>query len=54
MPAVTVYLSDDIYEIVKWVSEKEKMKRNQAIAYIIRMSYIYRYKILEEEEAQLK
>ena len=48
MPAISVYLPDEIYELVQIVMEKENMKRSIAIAYLIRMGFVYRYKILEE------
>jgi metal-responsive CopG/Arc/MetJ family transcriptional regulator len=48
MPAISVYLPDEIYELVQFVMERENMKRSIAVAYLIRMGYVYRYKILEE------
>jgi metal-responsive CopG/Arc/MetJ family transcriptional regulator len=49
MPAISVYLPDEIYEMVQYVMEKENIKkRSIAVAYLIRMGFVYRYKILEE------
>jgi metal-responsive CopG/Arc/MetJ family transcriptional regulator len=49
MPAISVYLPDEIYEMVQYVMEKENIKkRSIAVAYLIRMGYVYRYKMLEE------
>jgi len=48
MPVVTVSLPEDVYEMVKETMEKEKMGRSKAIAYLIRMGYIYRYKVIPE------
>jgi metal-responsive CopG/Arc/MetJ family transcriptional regulator len=48
MPVVTVSLPEDVYEMVRETMEKEKMGRSKAIAYLIRMGYIYRYKVLPE------
>jgi metal-responsive CopG/Arc/MetJ family transcriptional regulator len=48
MPVVTVSLPEDVYEMVKETMEREKMGRSNAVAYLIRMGYVYRYKVLPE------
>jgi metal-responsive CopG/Arc/MetJ family transcriptional regulator len=48
MPVVTVSLPEEVYVMVKEVMEREKMGRSNAVAYLIRMGYVYRYKVLPE------
>jgi metal-responsive CopG/Arc/MetJ family transcriptional regulator len=49
MPAISVYLPDEIYEMVQYFMENENIKkRSIAVAYLIRMGFVYRYKIVEE------
>ena len=52
MPAVSVNLSEEGYEIVKWVMEEEDWNRSKTINYLVRMGWIYRYKILENERKE--
>jgi metal-responsive CopG/Arc/MetJ family transcriptional regulator len=46
MPVVTVSLPEDVYEMVKETKEREKMGTSNAVAYLIRMGYVYRYKVV--------
>jgi len=50
MPAVTVCVSLplEILKLVEEVMEREKMNRSNAIAYLIKMGYVYRYRVLAE------
>jgi metal-responsive CopG/Arc/MetJ family transcriptional regulator len=50
MPAVTVSVSLplEIFRMVEEVMEREKMSRSNAVAYLIRMGYVYRYKVVPE------
>jgi metal-responsive CopG/Arc/MetJ family transcriptional regulator len=36
----------EVVEMVEEVMEREKMSRSNAVAYLIRMGYVYRYKVL--------
>jgi metal-responsive CopG/Arc/MetJ family transcriptional regulator len=38
----------EVVEMVEEVMEREKMSRSNAVAYLIRMGYVYRYKVLPE------
>ena len=49
MPALSVNLSDEGYDIVKLVMEKEGWNRSKTVNYLIRMGWIYRYKVLGDE-----
>jgi metal-responsive CopG/Arc/MetJ family transcriptional regulator len=46
MVVVTISLPEEVYEMVKETMEREKMGKSNAVAYLIRMGYVYRYKVL--------
>jgi metal-responsive CopG/Arc/MetJ family transcriptional regulator len=43
---VSISLPFEVVEMVEEVMEREKMSRSNAVAYLIRMGYVYRYKVL--------
>jgi metal-responsive CopG/Arc/MetJ family transcriptional regulator len=45
---VSISLPVDIFRMVEEVMERENMSRSNAVAYLIRMGYVYRYKVVPE------
>jgi metal-responsive CopG/Arc/MetJ family transcriptional regulator len=52
MVSVSIHLPDMVYDLVREVMEKEGMNRSNAIAYLIKMGYHYRYRVLEKAETE--
>jgi hypothetical protein len=49
MPGYTINLTDEADQYVRFTMDEEKMNRSKATSYLIRMGYLYRYKILKKE-----
>jgi metal-responsive CopG/Arc/MetJ family transcriptional regulator len=45
---VSISLPFEVVEMVEEVMERENMSRSNAVAYLIKMGYVYRYKVLPE------
>ena len=56
MPGYTINLTDEADQYVRFTMEEEKMNRSKATSYLVRMGYLYRYKVLvkEMEKKELK
>lgn len=46
MPAVSINLSDESYEIMNDVMKEKGWNRSKTVSYLIRMGWIYRYRVL--------
>ena len=56
MPTYSLNLTEEAAEYLRFTMDKEKVNRSRATSYLIRMGYLYRYKVLEKEieEKELK
>ena len=49
MPGYTINLTDEADKYVRFAMDEERMNRSKATSYLIRMGYLYRYKVLVKE-----
>ena len=49
MPTYSLNLTEEAANYLRFTMDKEKMNRSRAVSYLIRMGYLYRYKVLEKE-----
>jgi hypothetical protein len=49
MPGYTINLTDEADQYVRFAMKEERMNRSRATSYLIRMGYLYRYKVLDKE-----
>jgi hypothetical protein len=54
MPTYSLNLTEEAAEYLRFTMDKEKVNRSRATSYLIRMGYLYRYKVLEKEISEKK